>query len=401
MAGVNEERSMTHYISDENAFSELCKNLSEFSTLALDTEFIGERTYFPKLALIQMAHAGEVWLIDPLALEDLRPLGEALSRSGLTVIMHDAEIDLQILVRCCGADIRGFFDTQLAASFAGMKESTGLSALVRRFTGKRLSKGQQVTNWLKRPLSEKQLKYAASDVLHLERIHARLAADLERLGRTRILADEIEERRVRWLTPLDVEARFANLLDAPRLTAKRRELLRRLLHWREETAVRQDKPRRHILTDEGLTAIAEQHPAAVSELRGLRLVSERAAKRYGEEILRICDETRELPDDRLKRDPGPRSVNKRTASRVPLVSLAMTILAEEAGIAPGLIARKNEILELCRRAAESPREPDLPMMRGWRGELVGHKLWKFARGEASLRVGTDPNGPAVILENGI
>ncbi len=389
---------MAIYIDNTNDLKSLCDTLSRATFIALDTEFVGDHSYFPTLALIQIAVNGQTYLIDPLAVKALNGLGEALANPDSKIIVHDGGIDIQILKRATGITLTNVFDTQLAAAFCGLGESVGLSTLIRRLTGQRLSKGQQVSDWLKRPLNDKQLKYAAEDVIHLEEAAQTLSKRLNRLKRWRVFEEEMVLRSTQWTQPINIDARFKKILDKPRLSARQRAALRQLIVWREETAVERNIPRRQVMSDEALIAVCEQQPQSRNDLKNLRLVSDKAVKRYGAILTDICQAARNLPDDHL---PNPRrrhSNRERSSSRAPVVKLALEVLATQAGIAPGLVARAEEVEELCRAAAESSRRPDLPSMKGWRGRLVGKKLWDFARGELTLRVGTDPNGPPVLIE---
>lgn len=390
---------MLEYIDKQKELNALCKKLQGAEILSVDTEFIGERTYYPQLALIQIGFKDVAYIVDPVAIKDLSPLKSVLSNNDTVVLMHDGDIDSSILLRACGATVPNLFDTQVAASFSGMPEQIGLVSLVRKVKGKKLSKGQQVTNWLKRPLSKKQLIYAADDVLYLEDIYHYLMRSLKRKKRFKIYQEEMALKREKWASPVDIFARFKKMLNSSRLTVRKREALFRLLTWREETAQTQDKPRRHILSDEAIAALADQLPQKASDLKNLRLVSDKAAKKYEQDIIEICDAVRNMSDERLPARKQTHSNGKRTKSKIPAVKMAMEVLADQAGIAPGLIARSAEIEELCKLAGQSDKMPDLPCFKGWRGRLVGEKLWKFAKGEVVLRIGNNQKSPAVILED--
>ncbi len=390
---------MAEYIDDVAELKKLCKSLKGTPALGVDTEFIGEHSYFPKLALIQLAVKEQVWLVDPVVIEDLSPLAEVIADPATTVIMHDAECDAQILHRALNCNIGRLFDTQLAAAFVGLPEKTGLATLIRRLINKRVSKGQQVTNWLKRPLSNKQLEYAAQDVLYLDRIYHILSERLTRTKRGDFFLEEQATHMAKWMAPIDVTQRFKKMFPTSRMTVQRQAGLKQLLTWREHTAMERDVPRRHVLSDEAIMALAQQLPQTNSELKTLRLVSDKARSRYGENIMSICRQLSSLPRDAVSKGSVPtRSNGKRTSSQVPVIKMALEVLATQAGIAPGLIARVGEIEEICRHAAIQAEPPELPSMTGWRGRLVGRKLWKFARGKAALRVGMDRKGPAVLLE---
>jgi ribonuclease D len=391
---------MSEYIDTPQALHALVERIQNVPALAVDTEFIGEHTYYPRLALIQIADETDIWLVDPVAIEDLSPLGEALSNPNTVVIVHDGETDLNIMIRNCKAQMPNLFDTQLASAFAGLPEHVGLHVLVKHVTGRRLAKGQQVTNWLHRPLSKKQLQYAANDVRYLVRAYLWLKEELERRGRMAYYEEEMARARARWTAQVDLLDRFSKMFSSSRMTLRKHTALLGLLTWREKTAIERDIPRRHVLPDDAVLALADILPQSVQELRNQRMVSDRAVKRYAEELVTLCAEYAQIPETRMPRDSKDETKSgPRTKSRVPIVKMALEVLAEDADIAPGLIARVDEIKELCREAGDRKTPPkNLPCMNGWRYELVGKKLWSFARGEASIRVGLNPGGPAVVLE---
>ncbi|RJO63848.1 MAG: hypothetical protein C4523_19305 [Myxococcales bacterium] len=384
-------------IDSADALRELCQRLASEPLVAVDTEFVGEHSYYPHLALVQIGVDRDAWLVDPLAAGDLTPLRAVLDSPRTTVLMHDAEIDLQILNRATGARIANLFDTQLAAAFVGLSEAAGLATLVKRVTGKRLAKGQQVTDWLKRPLNEKQRRYAAEDVLYLGQIHRFLSERLTALGRLELFQEEMGQRREHWLLPLDVASRFRKLLESAKLSGGRRQAMEELLRWREKTAQTRNIPRRHVLPDETVLAVALQLPQSVEELQSLRVVSEKAAKRYGDELVALSCALRAAPEAKEHGEGAPRN-GRRVQARAPLVKLALELIAEQAGIAPGLIARADEIEAICRAASQQASPPDLPSLTGWRGRLVGDRLWRVARGELGLRVGLDPKQPPILFE---
>lgn len=374
------------------------RRMSDAPILALDTEFIGEHTYYPQLALVQIGLGETAFLVDPVALPDLAPLKEVLNEPQRILLVHDGESDLQILTRHLGPVSAQIFDTQLAAAFIGLPENSGLSTLVRKYTGKRLAKGQQVTNWLKRPLSPRQIQYAAEDVIYLGAIYTALIERLTELDRLGVFREEMSQRAADWIAPLDIGNRFRKMINGSRGGPRQREALREILAWREEMAVKRDSPRRHVLSDEAVTTLSQELPQNLNDLSSLRLVSERAVKRHGEEIVNLCrtlavqPEKEEKPDKNRDRDP------RKGSQLVPLVKMALEVIAAENSIAPGLIARAEEVEEICRHATHGAPPPDLPSMTGWRGNLVGRRLWAFAQGGMTLRVAYRAGAPHVELE---
>ena len=390
---------MYTYIETPEALEKLVRELADADCIAIDTEFISERSYTPRLALIQLAAKHRVFLVDPVALPDLHALGPVLSSPDRVVVVHNGEVDCRLLYQSAGATLPRLFDTQLAAAFVGLPEGTGLAVLVRHFANARVAKGQQVTDWLRRPLTEAQLGYAANDVRHLERIYQRLHARLVRSRRVGIYEEELAARRQKWEQIGEPNARFKKILASSHMTERRKRALLDLWAWRDGVAEARDLPRQQIMGDDVLTALAEALPKNISDLMGLRLVPEKIKNRHGEAIVSACASALELPDTPLPKEEAPPLDDPKSSARAKLVKLALEVLAVEVGIAPGLIARAEEAETLSRAAGQGETLPELPCLEGWRGRLVGKKLWDFARGRKSLRLNPERKGPTVLLED--
>jgi ribonuclease D len=230
---------------------------------AIDTEFHRERTYFPQVALVQLAVADELVLIDPLAC-DLAPLAGLLTGPG-TAILHAGSQDLEVLDLACGAVPSRLFDTQIAAGFLGVA-SASLASLLERELGVRLTKGDRLTDWLRRPLTPEQLDYAAADVRHLRQLAERLTRKLERRGRLAWVEAECELLRTRPRTRRVPEEAVLRLKEARRLKGSSARVATALAAWRERRAAALDIPVRHVLSDLAVIAIAQQQPTTPEDM---------------------------------------------------------------------------------------------------------------------------------------
>ena len=241
------------WVDTTAGLSELIDQLLDEPRYALDTEFHRERTYYPRLALVQLAWSGGLVIVDPLAC-DIRQLARLLDGPGLAVL-HAAQQDLDVLTHACGTVPSRLFDTQLAAGFLGYS-TPSLSSLVSAELQIHLPKGDRLTDWLRRPLTNDQREYAASDVEHLFELHDRLSAALEAEGRLSWAEAACEELRVRPQGPADPDAAWLRLKDTRTLKARNRGVARAVAAWRERRAAASDIPPRQVLPDLALLGIA-------------------------------------------------------------------------------------------------------------------------------------------------
>lgn len=357
------------------ALDDVIATLVEQPRYAIDTEFHRERTYFPKVALVQIAWDGGLALVDPLAVS-LEPLAKVLTGSGLAVL-HASTQDLEVLELACGVGPSRLFDTQLAAGFTGMS-TPSLAALADRELRIRLPKGDRLTDWLARPLTDDQLRYAASDVAHLLDLHDRLVARLEASGRLAWAEIECEELRLRGRPLREPADAWRRIKEIRQLRGSSLAIGRALAAWREERAARLDLPVRFILPDLAIVAIAQRGPRTVDELRGLRGVDARQLGHgVGEQILDLVARAAEDP---LPAPPPTVSVELPRDLRpaVTLVSAWVSQLAHELEIDPALLATRSDVESLLRG------DDDARLATGWRAGLVGEPIRRLVAGEVAL-----------------
>jgi ribonuclease D len=353
-------------ITKPSQLLELIAKAKTAEAIALDTEFFWERTYYPRLGLIQLAISGdECHLIDPLALEDLRPLGELLANPGLVKILHDAGQDLAILYRATGSAAENVFDTRLAAGFAGLPATLSLSALVQQLLDINLTKSETRSDWLRRPLSAEQLLYANDDVRHL---HALRLLLLRRIAEPQVKT-WLDEQLALYDNPhfyvSDGSSRYQRLsASATRLPPSGAAILKRLFDWREETARASDKPRAHIVADTILLAIAHQPPADIPALRQLGL-SNQAMRRYGSDIVAVCAASSKAAATLVvEKSHRPSAKEKEIFRRLQDTIRAKS---EVAGIDPVLVGNSHELRAVARFLADGvPPVAHLPQLSGWR-----------------------------------
>jgi ribonuclease D len=341
---------------------------------ALDTEFHRERSYFPKLALVQLAWADQTALVDPLAVDigQLRPL---FAGPGMA-ILHAAQQDLDVLTHACGAVPVRMADTQLMAGFLG-HSTPSLTSLVSGELQVRLPKADRLTDWLRRPLTADQEEYAVSDVAHLFELYDRLAAQLDDLGRLDWALAECEELRTRPVGPSNPDDAWLRLKDVRTLKRHGRGVAQAVAAWRERRAARTDTPVRSVLPDLAVLAIAQRAPHTVQELRSCRGVDERHSRgNLGQEILAAVATGREHPVDPPERDEE--DLDRALRPAVTLVSAWVSQLARQQRIDTTLLATRSDLVALLRGDAGAR------LAHGWRAEVLGDDVKRLVAGEAAL-----------------
>lgn len=378
-------------VQDPAAGAEVIEALRQSDRYALDTEFHRERTYWPRVALVQVAWpapAGgpaRVALIDPLAV-DVAPLAEVLAGPG-TMVAHAAEQDLEVLELACGRVPERLFDTQVAAGFTG-HGSGSLAALCSTHLGIEVGKGDRLTDWSRRPLSASQLTYAAADVAHLLDLADAIGADLDRRGRRMWAEEECEVLRTRAHGPGDPERAWWKLRDSRKLRGTARGVAQATAAWREERARRLDQPVRTVLPDLALQAIAQSAPtsaAALERARGLDGRHLRAG--VATELLAAVARGRALPSADLAVPPSD-EVPREMRPAVALASAWVAQLARDNHVDVALLATRSDIGSFLRG------DPASRLATGWRAEMAGRPLRQLLAGRAALAF--DANGGLVI-----
>jgi ribonuclease D len=340
---------------------------------ALDTEFHGERTYWPRLALIQLAWPGGVALVDPLAV-DPAPLREVLAGPGW-MIAHAADQDLAILERACGRGPTRLFDTQVAAGFVGLG-SPSLAAVVERMLGTRLTKGDRLTDWTRRPLRAEQRAYAAADVDHLLALHDVLVERLERHGRLEWALDECEERRQRVRTRPDPDTAWWRIKGARQLRGATRGVAQVVAAWRERAAEALDVPPRYVLSDLALAGLIHRPPHDREELRTIRGLDGRLRDSHADELLAAVKAGLALETGQLRMPESDR-IDRSLAPAVTVIGAWLAQRASELDLDPALLATRADLTQLIQGRPSR-------LASGWRSELVGAPLRRLLAGDAAL-----------------
>jgi ribonuclease D len=369
-------------IESTDALAALCARLSREAFVTVDTEFMRERTYWPRLCVVQLAGTEETAVIDAEAPGiDLAPLGALLADPAVTKVFHAARQDVEIFLLIFGRVPTQLFDTQVAAMVAGYGDQVGYDQLVSSLTGGVIDKAHRFSDWSARPLSAAQVGYAASDVTYLRTVYEKLAARLEREGRLPWVAEEMAVLADPATYRNDPETMWERL--KPR-TANRRVLgiLRAVAAWREREAQRVDIPRQRVLKDETLLEIAATAPATPDALARARGLGRGFAEgRMGASLLAVIAAAKALPEEALPAAPAARPGGRPAPALVSLLKVLLAAKCEAHHVAPRLLASAEDIERL---AGED--EPDIPALTGWRREIFGADALALKQGRIALGV---------------
>jgi ribonuclease D len=371
-------------IASTDALADACARLSAHPFVTVDTEFMRETTYYPKLCLIQMAAPdGEGVLVDPLAEElELGSFMDLMANEQVLKVFHSARQDLEIVWNLGGIVPHPLFDTQVAAMVCGYGDSVSYEQLVNDLAQARVDKSSRFTDWSRRPLSEAQLTYALSDVTHLVKVYEALAADLERTGRTAWLGEEMEiltSPETYRADPANAWKRLAGRMRKPKEIA----ILMEVAAWREREAQDRDVPRSRVIKDEAVIDVATSQPRSVEALGRLRSIpSGFERSRTGAEILAAVERG-------LARDPKTVPMPERSrggrgggsGALVELLKVLLKAVAEQERVAPKIIATVDDL-----EAIAEGRDAHVSSLHGWRRQLFGDKALALKEGRLALSV---------------
>lgn len=379
-------------ISDTKSLSALCKSLAGETFVSVDTEFLRETTYYPKLCLIQVAGEKAAALIDPLAKDiDLKPFYELMTDENVLKVFHAARQDIEIFVNEAGLVPSPVFDTQIAAMVCGFGDQVGYEAIVRKLAKAQIDKSAQFTDWSRRPLSQRQMAYALSDVTHLRTVYERLRAEIDKEDRASWLQGDLEELADPNTYRADPEQSWRRI-KARIQNKKQQATLMAVAAWREREAQAKNVPRGRILKDEAVAEIAIQIPQNKEALHQLRLLPRGSADSViGKGILAAVAEG-------LARDPvsipaakgrGEEMTSSQEAA-AEVLKLALKIVCDQQNVAPKLIANSSDI-----DAIAVSDEADVPALHGWRRTIFGELALQLKHGKALIGM---ENGRARIVK---
>jgi len=395
---VTPDSSRDNYITDRGALEALCQRLQSSPRLALDTEFVGEDSFIPKLELIQVASQDLSAVIDFPAVQtdgSMAPFWELICDTNIEKVVHAGRQDLDLFAHHAGQVPKPFFDTQIAAAMLGFGAQVAYANLVQRIQGTRLAKAHTFTNWSARPLSKDQIAYAAEDVHYLLPIHTHLHTRLSKLGRVEWVREEFSRLEAsvgeKSREPLD---RFQRIRGWDSLKPKQAAVLRELTAWRETEARRRNVPRGRVMRDEVLLQLARHPPKSVEELRGLRGLHGSEIDRHGDQLIATVTNALALPPSAWPEIPRERKPEPESIGLVELLQAVLKARAADAEIAPTLLATSGDLQALV-EAKEKKTTIDLPILKGWRRQLAGDLLIQVLNG--TVMVSVDPVSGVLLM----
>lgn len=365
--------------SDLEAF---CSSLADADYITVDTEFLREKTYYPQLCLVQVAGPKAIAAIDPLAEGiDLTPLIDVLNNPSILKVFHAARQDVEIFFHLTGKIPHPLFDTQVAAMVCGFGDSVGYETLVTKLAGARIDKSSRFTDWSQRPLTDRQLQYALSDVIHLRPAFEKLRRRLHRTGREHWLEEEmavLTDPATYQVEPETAWTRLKVRTNKPRFMA----VLKELAAWREREAQRRDLPRSRVLRDEAMLEIAAHAPTTVDDLARTRGMGRGFAEgRQGSDVLAAVQRGLDVPESELPRVEPREEPPQGIAPIVELLRVLLKMKCDENHVASKLVASAADL-----EAIAADDNADVPALHGWRRELFGDDAIALKHGRIALAI---------------
>lgn len=374
-------RNSRVYIANQESFEAFLDRARSSSVLAIDTEFLREKTYYAKLCLVQLATDDEVAIVDPFKIDDLSAMAAVLGDENVMKVFHAAGQDLEIIWHEVGCMPKPLFDTQVAAALLGHTQQIGYGALVHAVCGVQLKKIDSFTDWSRRPLSDSQLDYAADDVVYLPRMYNRMRSELERLGRLHWLDPEFEEMSSSERFESDERQRYKRLKRVGQLSRRQLACAREVAAWRELTAQKRDVPRKWVITDEQIVEACKREARTIDELFMVRGMREKLGTRDARTVAALMKSALDAPPSTWPEPDRSGKNEPNVDAPLDLMSALVRLRAKENGVAFPTLASHDDLLRVARGYREG-----IDLLRGWRRALVGEELLELLDGKLFLSV---------------
>ncbi len=366
------------YIDNNQALKEFCAKIQDCKFCALDTEFIREKTYFPLLALIQLATETEQACIDPLAISDFTPLTEIFENESMVKILHSPSQDLELFYQQFDVLPKPIFDTQLAAAVLGYANQIGYADLVNRKCGVQLDKKFTRADWSRRPLSDGELDYAMDDVRYLIQMYRDMKAELENRNRWTWIQADFQKMSEKTEYQMDETSLWKKLKGVQRLKGAALNNADQLCRWREQLAIQKNRPKRWMMKDEDLVDIARFKPSNHKELSQIGKISADYVKKNGDAILKVIKNAAAIDVSDYPKLPELIKLNTEQQALSDCLMAICRVEVDNNHIALASVTTKKEIDQLVAGNRDSK------ITRGWRNEMIGKHLLQFLNGEIKL-----------------
>ncbi len=367
-------------IDNNRDLAQVCRQFEQADFITVDTEFMRERTYWPRLCLIQLADPHTAVAVDPLAEGiDLTPVFDLMANPDILKVFHAARQDIEIFHHLSGKIPAPLFDSQVAAMVCGFGDSVGYDTLASKLARIRIDKSSRFTDWARRPLSDRQIHYALGDVTHLRVIYEKLADRLKKTGRASWLEEEmarLTDPAIYTLHPEDAWKRIKIRSAKPRMLA----ILKEVTAWREKQAQSRDLPRNRVLRDEALLEIAADPPSKVKELERIRgLSSGFAASAAAQSLMEAITRGIALPDHELPSVIKSKPLPKGAGALIDLLRVLLKARCDSNDVAQKLLANGSDLERIA-----TENNPEIPALSGWRREIFGNDALALKRGELAI-----------------
>jgi ribonuclease D len=376
-------------IQTNQDLKDLCEEASRQTSIALDTEFIRERTFFPILALVQIGwKEREPVLIDPLTIDDWAPFHDLLTNPNICKLFHSGRQDLEIFYNQMGRLPENMFDTQIAASMCGLGDQIGYSALVERLLGVHLAKGSSYTNWLQRPLTSNQLRYARDDVRYLPEVYEKLVSRAQEKKRLDWILQEVEDQLNQKLFEPDLDELWRKVKKVSSVRERNLIVLQALTRWRHETARVIDRPVRYLLSDEVMVELSKIDHLTMENLNSRRGMQPKIIDRYGAELIDLHTTARAKPKSEWPtlRENNRRPPSEKSEALAGLAWLLLKEIASKADMAPSNLINKRDLANFIETHHRGGDLSQFPIGSGWRKKMVGAPLLDLIEGRLAIRV---------------
>ena len=369
------------YIDSQRDFEAFIARAESSELLAIDTEFLREKTYYPKLCLLQMATDAEEVVVDPFAIDNLGALKPLLLNESIIKVFHAGRQDIEIIVYELGCAPKPIFDTQVAATLLGQAQQIGYASLVHSVCGVKLRKADSFTDWSARPLSESQFEYAIDDVRYLPEVYRRLTSMLEEKGRLSWLDSEFDEMSDVRTYIVDERDRFRRLKHVSQLSRRQMAAAREVAAWREIEARSRNIPRKWVLTDEQIVEACRRESRSIDDLFMVRGMREKLTTRDARAVVALMSAALDSSPEAWPEMQHPGRSERNVDAEVDLMMALVRMRAKEKGIAIQTLASHSDLVDLARGHRDG-----IDLLRGWRKEIVGNDLVELAEGRYTLSI---------------
>lgn len=366
------------WVADSETLNQLCARWSQQAAIAVDTEFMRTSTFYPKTALLQVGDGTGCYLIDPLSIDDFAAFAQLMVNPNVTKVFHSCSEDMEVFQTFMQVTPTPLFDTQVAAAVAGRGFSLGYAKLINIMLDVEIPKSETRSDWLQRPLSQSQLQYAAVDVAYLLVAYGILLKELKEKDRLSWVQSDCNDVVRQAQQGVDPEQLYLKVKSAWKLNRKQLLVLQRLVSWREHQARQRDVPRNRLIKEKALWDMAKLQPTEIRQITGLEGMTPRTIKQDGDVLLDIVQAASGIDEEHCP-PRMPRPLPPEEGDLIKALKKKSRDIAESINVAPEALVRKKDFEDLVRSRMENASYSLNTRLSGWRRDVVGDELLRFAQ----------------------